>query len=500
MKRFLLYGLFPVAFLLLPAACPGQTRADADSVLFRKENTNTDFAWTVDSLMRLNLFSKAESLREQKVRRDQKPVSMDLANVPDMMFEYRFEEMNRQSVIRMDYNADVRRFILLFGKNRKEGFSRVLGLADMYFPLFEEYLEKYRLPLELKYLPVVESSLNPLARSNTDAIGLWQFKLNSSKMFGLEVNSVIDERMDPRKATEAACQYLAYLYSVFHDWQLALAAFNGGPGVVRNAIERSGGKTNFWAIRQYMPGQTQDYVPAFMAAAYMMQYGAQHDITPLSPDYDFWHTDSVMINYPIQFSQVSAIIAVPVDALRFLNPEYVAGFVPETGHPMILVLPSDKVLTFIRHENDVLGRKVQVIDYLMARKSSVSTENKTGNVYVVKNGDFLHKIAYEHECSIEDLRAWNHLKNDSLNPGQQIVIWLPKNIENSSGMPVNLQEKSNLPGKADTLLYEVKRGDTVYSIAAKFKGSNPESIMKSNQITDARSLKRGQQIRIPILK
>lgn len=466
----------------------------ADSVFFKQSNGKPDLAWTVDSLMQLKLFSKAEQIRQNDQNQQPGNESMDLSKVPDILFEYRFEQMNRTSVIHLDYNPFVRKYILLFGKERKNGFSRVLGLSEMYFPLFEEYLERYRLPLELKYLPVVESSLNPLARSNTDAIGLWQFKINASKMFRLEVNSLVDERMDPRKSTDAACQYLGYLYSIFHDWQLALAAFNGGPGVVRNAIQRSGGKTNFWEIREYMPQQTQDYVPAFMAAAYMMNYAALHDITPLAPDYDYWSTDSVMISYPIRFSQVSEIIHVPEEALRFLNPMYKAGVVPETGHPMILVLPADKVLVFLKHENDILGKKVEVIDYNKARVLSVSTANKSKYFYTVQPGDFLHKIAYEHDCTIEDIRAWNNLKNDSLVPGQQIVIWEPDTLKNQSPDAMNPSRGVGV----DTLQYIVRKGDTVYSIAAKFKGTTVNDILKANGITDEKNLKRGQTILIPL--
>ena len=486
-------------FLLL--LCPtaiieAQYARLADSVIFHQSNGKLDLAWTVDSLMQLKLFSKAEQIRKNDREPQPGTESMDLSKVPDIMFEYRFEQMNRTSVIHLDYNPSVRKYILLFGKERKNGFSRVLGLSEMYFPLFEEYLERYRLPLELKYLPVVESSLNPLARSNTDAIGLWQFKINASKLFRLEVNSLIDERMDPRKSTDAACQYLGYLYSIFHDWQLVLAAFNGGPGVVRNAIQRSGGKTNFWEIREYMPQQTQDYVPAFMAAAYMMNYAALHDITPLAPDYDFWSTDSVMISYPIRFSQVSEIIHVPEEALRFLNPMYKAGVIPETGQPMILVLPAEKVLVFLRHENDILGKKVEVIDYNKARVLSVSTANKLKFFYTVQPGDFLHKIAYEHDCTIEDIRVWNSLKNDSLVPGQQIVLWEPDTMKNQSPDAMN-----HLRGAGeDTLRYTVRKGDTVYSIAAKFKGTTVKDIIKANGIDDENNLKRGQTLLIPVKK
>jgi membrane-bound lytic murein transglycosylase D len=484
--------------LWLPNSLAVQGVEIPDSIVIRHELINKDLTWTIDSLMRLGLFRFTVKEKEQKKGPSDDSKTNDIANLPDMLFEYRFEEMNRISAIHFDYNPFVRKYIELYAGKRKESFSRILGLAKLYFPLFEEYLEKYRLPLELKYLPVVESALNPVAKSSSDAIGLWQIKINAAKMFNLEVNSLIDERMDPGKSTEAACQYLDYLYSIFRDWHLALAAFNGGPGVVRNAIQRSGGKTNFWEIRSFMPVQTQDYVPAFMAIAYMMNYAALHNIEPVDPDYDFWHTDTVMISYPLQFRQISEIINVPVDALRFLNPMYKSEMIPEMEHPMMLMLPSDKVLAFIRHENDILGKKVELTDYHTVRELSSSTRNKIRDVYIVKNGDFLHKIAFEHGCTIEDIRSWNSLKNDTLKPGQQIVVWVPVISRKSSDTVYSSHALNSVPKDTTFKIYKVKRGETLWTIAGKFRGTTVDEIRKANQINDEKSLKPGQKIKIPI--
>ena len=468
-----------------------------DSLVIKTSPLNRDLVWAIDSLIRLKIFSFSDKQKGNiGYDRQDENKSLKFSEIPDVLFEYRFEEMNRVSVIHFDYNPDVRRYIDLFANKRKEGYSRILGLSRIYFPLFEEYLEKHRLPLELKYLPVIESALNPLARSTSDAIGLWQFKLHSSRMFNLEVNSVIDERMDPRKSTEAACQYLEYLYSIFRDWQLALAAFNGGPGVVRNAIQRSGGKTNFWAIRNYMPQQTQDYVPAFIAAAYMLNFADKHNIEPIYPDYDFWHTDTVMLSYTIRLQQISDIIDVPIDALRFLNPQYKADYIPEMGRPMILMLPSEKVLPFIRHENDILGRKVEVMDYHKAKSNSASTENKTKNFYTVHAGDFLHKIAYEHNCSIEDIREWNNLKDDTLTPGQQIIYWSYQNGHENGISTDSIKTDMNV-SLAKFSEHTVLKGETIYTIVQKYKGTTVKRIMDLNGIKDERAIKVGQILKIP---
>jgi membrane-bound lytic murein transglycosylase D len=493
---------FSLALLILEGTCIisfSQNHDLPESLVLKPLLINKDIVWTFDSLMRLKIFSYADSQKENnKTSPPDETKSMKFSELPDVLFEYRFEEMNRISVIHFDYNPDVRRYIELFADKRKDSYSHILGLSRMYFPLFEEYLEKHRLPLELKYLPVIESALNPLARSTSDAIGLWQFKLHASRMFNLEVNSVIDERMDPRKSTEAACQYLEYLYSIFRDWQLAVAAFNGGPGVVRNAIERSGGKTNFWAIRSYMPQQTQDYVPAFIAAAYMMNYADKHNIDPVYPDYDFWHTDTVMLNYTIQLQQISDIIDVPLDALRFLNPMYKAGFIPEMGRPMVLMLPSEKVLVFIRHENDILGRKLEVLDYNKARINSASTDNKIKGIYTVRNGDFLHKIAYEHNCSIEDIRVWNNLKDDTLKPGQLIVYWSLQNEIKSKINDDSLKFSKSYITPVKFSEHKVLKGETLYTIAGKYKGASIQEIMNINGIKDEKSINIGQVLKIPI--
>lgn len=500
-SRFLKYGIFIIVIAGKFTSSFCQINNFPDSLVVKPERLNKDIVWTIDSLMQLHIFNFSRSQKENNNTADAAETKkMRFSDLPDVLFEYRFEEMNRSSVIHFDYNADVRRFIDLFANKRKESYSRILGLSTMYFPLFEEYLEKHRLPLELKYLPVIESALNPLARSSSDAIGLWQLKLYESRMFNLEVNSVIDERMDPGKSTEAACEYLEYLYSVFRDWQLTLAAFNGGPGVVRNAIQRSGGKTNFWAIRSFMPPKTQDYVPAFFAAAYMMKYANMHNIDPVYPDYDFWHTDTVMLSYTIQLQQISAIIDVPLDVLRFLNPMYKAGFIPEMGKAMPLMLPSEKVIAFIRHENDILGKKLEVVDYNLSLKKSSSTENKTMGVYTVQKGDFLHKIAYEHNCSIENIREWNKLKDDTLRPGQLIVFWSPGMDPGTTIKSDSLQlhmQKSDIDS-LKYLEYKIHTGETLWTIAGKYKGTTVTEIMKVNEILDEKAIKAGQILKIPV--
>ena len=207
----------------------------------------------------------------------------NIKTFPDIYYEYKIAELSKVSPIKLDYNQDVKKYIDLYLEKRSEKVSEFLGLEELYFPIFEEYLDKYNLPLELKYLPIVESGLNPLAQSSSGAMGLWQLLLNASKLLGLQVTSYRDERCDPYLSTEAACKYLKYLYETFNDWQLALAAYNGGPGEIRNAIQRSGGKTDFWQIQPYLPEQTKWYVPSFIAIVYLANHASEHGIYPKHP-------------------------------------------------------------------------------------------------------------------------------------------------------------------------------------------------------------------------
>jgi membrane-bound lytic murein transglycosylase D len=336
---------------------------------------------------------------------------------PDMVYEYRFAGLDKKTPLDIEYNPLVRKYIEIYTIERRNEVSRILGLSKLYFPIFEYYLDKYDLPLELKYLSVVESGLNPLAKSSSGAIGLWQFLFHSAQMFDLEITSYVDDRRDVFKSTDAACRYFKYLYQTFHDWHLVLAAYNGGPGVVRNAIDRSGGKTNLWELIPYLPEQTQNYVPAFLAMNYIMNFAAEHHIEPVKAPFLYEHIDTLQISYSINFSQITENIKISIDELRFLNPRYKLDVIPEMGSRQLLVLPHELVSSFLVYENQILS-------------SSASIGNISKNVrsqkisYVVERGDFLHKIAIKYNCSPSDIRQWNHLLSDFIAPGQTLILWI----------------------------------------------------------------------------
>jgi len=353
-------------------------------------------------------------LNGQKNNNDSIPV------FPDLVYEFRFAQLHKSSAIDLEFNVDVKKYIEIFTIQRRTDIARILGLKELYFPIFEEYLDKYGLPLELKYLPIIESGLNPLARSSSGAVGLWQFLYHSANMFDLKITSFTDERSDVFKSTEAACKYLKYLHQTYDNWYLALSSFNGGPGVVRNAIERTGGKTSYSEICTLFPEQTKNYVPAFIAMIYVINYAHEHKIKPIRPEFIFSDIDTVMVKYNLHFSELAEIIKLPIETIRYLNPTYKLDVITEADQPQTLVLPKDKIKTYFIHENKLYANSLS-----RSRIPQIEIP-KQKLIYKVKQGDFLHKIAIQNGCSLEELKKWNNLKSDSVSIGQSLIIWKEK--------------------------------------------------------------------------
>ena len=350
----------------------------------------------------------------------------DTTTLPDSVYKARLQAL--PCVIELPYNERVRAFILRYVKRSPKQVARMMRMSEYYFPMFEEALCRYDLPYELEYLPIIESALNPIARSPVGAAGLWQFMPGTAKLFGLEVNSLVDERMDPVRSTEAACQFLSSMYNVFHDWNLVIAAYNCGSGNVNKAIRRANGKRDFWSIYPYLPRETRNYVPIFIAANYAMNYGEDHGICK-APVEKIMVTDTIRTTQRLHLQQVSENLDITMEELRRLNPQYSRDILPG-GTPYALCLPSDKVGLFIDQQDSILAYKADSLinnrraEIDMAKVTSISGGYRVNGVtyYTIKNGDTLGGIAKKFHCTVKQLKQWNGLKSDNIRAGHKLKI------------------------------------------------------------------------------
>ena len=406
---------------------------------------------------------------------------------PDSIYAQRIEELNRNTTMELVYNKHVKSFIDVYAVQKRDKTERILGLADVYFPLFEQALDKYNMPLELKYLAVVESALNPRAGSWAGAKGLWQFMYATGKMYKLNVTTLVDDRYDPLKSTEAACQHLNDLYKTFGDWFLALAAYNSGAGNVNKAIRRAGGIKNYWAIWPYLPRETRGYVPAFIAVNYVMNYPAEHNICPLDPGIIKNGIDTVMVHDALHFDQLNEMLGIPMEDLKFFNPQYTKSIIPATvKQPMILRIPEKYVGEYIDHEKELYTFKTKSgIDKEKMQEQMKQISDRS--VHIVKKGETLSAIAKKYHVGVKQLRSWNNLKSDNLKIGQKLIVY-------SSGAPMAQAGNPNPVERSTTqTIHTVKSGETLGKIAQKYKCSVTDlkkwNNLKSNTIKVGQKLK-----------
>jgi len=350
----------------------------------------------------------------------------DTITLPDSVYKARLQAL--PCVIELPYNERVRAFILRYVKKSPKQVARMMRMSEYYFPMFEESLDRYGLPYELKYLPIIESALNPSAHSHAGAAGLWQFMPSTAKIYGLEVNSLVDERMDPVRATDAACRFLSSMYAIYHDWNLVIAAYNCGAGNVNKAIRRANGKRDFWSIYPFLPRETRNYVPIFIAANYAMNYGDQHGICK-APIEKVMITDTIRTTQRLHLEQVSATLGITMDELRRLNPQYTKDILPG-GTSYSLCLPADKIGLFIDQQDTILAYKADSLinnrraEIDMAKVTSISGAYRVNGVtyYTIKNGDTLGGIAKKFHCTVKQIKQWNGLKNDNIRAGKKLKI------------------------------------------------------------------------------
>jgi len=372
------------------------------------------------------------------------------------------------TVMELSYNSVVRSYIEMYTKKRRELVSYMLSLGEYYYPMFEEALDRYDLPLELKYLPVIESALNPVAVSRMGATGLWQFMLQTGKLYKLEVNSLVDERRDPYKATEAAARYLNDLYQIYEDWNLVIAAYNCGPGNVNKAIARSGGKRDYWDIYYKLPRETRGYVPAFIAANYVMNYYDEHRICPQESSNDFIALDTVHVTDEVHFKQISAVLDIPIDQIRRYNPQFKRDIIPGNHKSYALVLPTQEVYAFISNKDEIVNHNKSL--YLTHRKQTLNSLNdglaSNGNVlntyYRVKKGDTLGAIARRNGTTVSRLQQMNGMKSTKLSIGRRLIV-------RQTAQPIAVVEKNETTagGEIKKTYYRIRKGDTLGAIARR---------------------------------
>jgi membrane-bound lytic murein transglycosylase D len=489
---------------------------------------------------------------------------------PDSVYRARILKLDQESPLDLTYNESVKSFIELYAVRKRQLTSKILGLKEIYFPLFEEYLDKYDIPLEMKYLAVVESALNPIAGSHAGAKGLWQFMYYTGKLYGLKVTSLVDDRFDPYLATDAACRHMVDLYAMFGDWNLVMAAYNSGAGNVKKAIRRAGGVQDYWAIWPFLPRETRGYVPAFIAVNYVMSYSSEHNLYPLDPGILYGGIDTIMISQPISFDQIAEFLNIPMDELVFLNPIFKSNIIPAyNGKTYTLRLPKDYALKFAENEQAIYNfksksglekdklvaeiKKATDKQYhtvrsgeslgLIARKYNVSvkqiqqwngmkgtmihpgqklaiipstgysgsttassttssapakttastttapsTAKTTAEYHSVRSGENLASIAKKYGCSVNDLKSWNNLKNNTIYPKQKLKV-----SAGTADLPVALA--TGTP-KSEYIFYTVKKGDTLWDIAQQYKGVSVDDIKKWNNMGSSSKLQVGQKLKI----
>ena len=478
------------------------------------------------------------------------------SNVPDEVYIERIKKMN--SFISLPYNEIVKNYIILYSEKMPTKMSHILGLCQYYMPIFEDIFNRYDIPQELKAMAVIESAMNPLAVSRAGAKGMWQFMYSTAKMYGLHIDSFVDERLDPVKSAEAAAQYLQDSYEIFGDWNLAIASYNCGAGNVNKAIRRSGGKRAFWDIWPYLPRETRGYVPAFVGALYTMTYYKEHGIRPEAVEIPA-HIDTLKINKQLHLRQVADLTAAPLEELKNLNPQYRHEIIPGESREYILRIPYEYTNAFIEYEDSVYRHKAEEYFNPVTIKKIKDGADGERIVYRVKNGDYLGRIASRHRCTVAQIKRWNNLSSNNIRVGQRLVIYrggtssgsasassAPAKAQSSSAAPTSggstytvksgdtlsgianrngvtvaqLKQWNGLSGNnikvgqklkvkagstsqpaassasGDYITYTVKSGDSFYSIAKNYSGVSAQNIMDFNGMTSS-NLKPGMKIKIP---
>ncbi len=421
----------------------------------------------------------------------------DTPRYGDDAYRSRIAALDARTPFSLTYRPVVKNYIELYAVRKREQTERMLGLAQQYFPIFEEALDRHDMPMELKYLAVVESALFPGAKSRAAAVGLWQFMQPTGKMYGLHVDSYTDERCDVYESTDAACRYLKDLHAIFGDWELALAAYNCGPGNVNKAIRRAGGAKDYWAVYEHLPRETRGYVPAFIAVNYIFNHAADHNLYPMAPNYCAYELDTVKVCYSVEFKLLSAVLGMKEEDLQLLNPVHKRGIIADPMQPVTLYLPNDKVGDYIANE--------QALTYAFkpaAQPSATPVQEQlaqTKKWHTVRRGESLGTIAKKHRVSVAQLRDWNNLRGSTIKPGQRLAVHTASKAEPTAEAKPAPVEKATVPPKdAEYIYHVVQQGDTLWDIARRYPGATVDEIKRLNGGLNSQGLHPGKRIKVAV--
>ncbi|MBS4042064.1 MAG: LysM peptidoglycan-binding domain-containing protein [Flavobacteriales bacterium] len=403
-------------------------------------------------------------------------------DLPTEVLKKRLAYLDSKSAFNIEYNAGLENLIKHYLKNRKKSFERLMGIAQFYFPMYEAALSKHNVPLEIKYLSIVESALNPKAVSRVGATGLWQFMYYTGKEYGLDITTYVDERSDPLLSTEAACEYMKRMYGIFGDWDLVLASYNAGPGNVSKAIRRSGGKQNYWNIRPFLPKETQGYVPAFLATMYVMEFHKEHGIVPQKAVVNPLATDTIRIKNKMTFKQIADLLDVSEKEIEFLNPSYKRGVVPNIdGKKHYLRLPLEKLAVFISNEDKMYAyanydfnrrEKPYFRDEMLASRGGSYDLNTNIKFHKVRRGENLSTIARKYGVTVSEIKRWNGLKSNAAKAGANLKIEVTERVPSNTAVAAKTAPKNNQT--KDTVSDKIsKENEERVAIVKAEKGLSP---------------------------
>lgn len=464
----------------------------------------SNFERNLDSLM--NTWYVQEAIDGDTSQMVDADTTIIFPQIPDSFYINRLKKI--PSFIELTYNDIVKSYIQVYTVKKRDKLEVMLGLKEYYFPIFEQILDSYQLPEELKYLAVIESALNPRAVSRVGATGMWQFMYGTGKMYNLKVNTYVDERRDPIAATHAAARFLKDLYRIYDDWILVIAAYNCGPGNVNKAIRRSGGKKNYWDIYYYLPRETRGYVPAFIAATYAINYYKDHNLTPKFIDVP-QVSDTIMINQNVHLQQIASVLNIPLQQLKDYNPQYKLDIIPGQWGSSPLRLPANYTTRFIEFEDSIYNYKDDSFSLAQLRLSNPSQKSyatlPSGDghriVYVVRSGDNLGSIAAKYRVSVSSIREWNNIRKNMIRTGQRLIIYSNRKPASTDKESTTLtastsKPASNINSDEEFIYYKVKSGDTLWDIANQYPGVSDSDLIKWNNLSSRSKIVPGQKLKI----